>query len=275
MKKVILIGAISLMVCCAAFFTIKALSKDSAEDVPDRMLKAVREQGFPELQEVSMKDHTVCFTAKIEQEYPQWKKMLLLSAEKRQARAAALKELELFKDCTVIRQVIVSASGKILYDVSLADFAVISEGDPEAVRIRDGQKAYSSEETVRAVKEAFSAKGVPLETLDCTEYSLGGYLLKLTFRNDGRELTDTDRIDQAVNDGKAALIALNKAGHSIGAVEIEYRPAGGDEPLYVFSGDLIYGDFSWWQSPDLGHETWTGNTLKTPQAAEKRRRTVL
>ena len=259
----LLLGAV--LVIGAAFFTVRSMSGENVDRIADEMLKALHEQGFAQVQEVSIKDKEVCFTAKYDpDEVPNWKRTFLLSAERTEARNQAVRHAGAFREITSMRQVILDTAGKTVYDTSLADFWKIPEGNPDSVRIRENKSTYTKEETAAALREELTRNGIPLEVRVCGSYVLGGYLAELVFRNDGGQEPDLQAIHAAVENCLTAVDAVNRAGYSIGAYQIEYRPADGADPLYVLTADLIFRDFRRWQDPSLGNESRTGGGPKMP-----------
>ncbi|MBQ6292653.1 MAG: hypothetical protein IJK77_02095 [Lachnospiraceae bacterium] len=259
-KKIVFAILGIILFLCISFLTVKVLTERNITERSSRMKEELRSQGYLQLQNVSFQDGIVCYTATTDQEKILGiQDMLLIRAEREQARFEAMRSPRLFHRYSALRQVIVSPNGTVLYDQKLMNFETISKDNTESLYISENKPTHSKEETVAALKESFRQNGLSLEVLECSEYSLGGYQVTLSYKDEKGTTPDIDTINAAANQCLAVIDNLNKNGESIGAYQLQYEPEDESDVLFLLSADLIFRDFLWWQSPSLGGNTWTGS----------------
>ena len=259
-KKIVFAILGIILFLCISFLTVKVLTERNITERSSRMKEELRSQGYLQLQNVSFQDGIVCYTATTDQEKILGiQDMLLIRAEREQARFEAMRSPRLVHRYSALRQVIVSPNGTVLYDQKLMNFETISKDNTESLYISENKPTHSKEETVAALKESFRQNGLSLEVLECSEYSLGGYQETLSYKDEKVTTPDIDTINAAANQCLAVIDNLNKNGESIGAYQLQYEPEDESDVLFLLSADLIFRDFLWWQSPSLGGNTWTGS----------------
>ncbi|MDO3412733.1 hypothetical protein QWJ34_23400 [Saccharibacillus sp. CPCC 101409] len=154
----------------------------------------------------------------------------------------------------------------------------------ELVFIRSGEEFYSETQNDLTRKRAFFKPADPAADLEASRNRLNALLALqagisdassrvLDSRLGGREASIVCRAEPAaVNDLTAELARrigeLNDTDRAaIARFDLTVLPAGsgGSDPLLYLSADLVYADYYWWQSPELGGETWTGSGPRLPQ----------
>ena len=257
-KKIVFTVSGILLFLSISFLTVKAIDKSNITELSSRMKEELQSQGYIQLQNISFQEGIVCYTATTDQEKILGiQDLLLLGAEREQARFEAMRSPRLFHRFSTLRQVVVSPNGTVLYDQQLMNFATISEDDTESLYISEHKPTHSKEETAAVLKESFRQNGLSLEVTECSEYSLGGYQVTLSYKDEKGTMPDIDTINAAANQCLAVIDNLNKNGESIGAYRLQYGTEDGSDVLFLLSADLIFRDFLWWQSPTLGGNTWT------------------
>ena len=259
-KKIVFAVFGIILILCISFLIVKAIAEGNITKQSSRMKEELQSQGYLQLQNISFQDGIVCYTATTDQEKTLGiQDMLLLRAEREQARFEAMKSPRLFHRYSTLRQVIVSPNGTVLYDQKLMNFETISEDNTESLYISEHKPTHSKEETAAILKESFRQNGLSLEVTECSEYSLGGYQVTLAYKDEKGTMPDIDTINAAANQCLTVVDSLNKNGESIGAYRLQYKNEEESIVLFLLSADLIFRDFLWWQSPSLEGSTWTGS----------------
>ena len=259
-RKIVFAVSGILLLLCLSFFAVKAIADGNMTERSSRMKEELRSQGYLQLQDISFRDGIVCYTATTDQEKTLGvQDMLLLRAERDQARLEAMRSPRLFRRFSALSQVIVSPNGTVLYDQKLMSFATVSGDNSESLYLSEHKPAHSKEETAAVLQERLRQNGLPIVVTACSEYSLGGYQVTLSYDEKTGTMPDIDTINAAANQCLAVIDDLNKNGESIGAYRLQYAPEGESSVLFLLSADLIFRDFLWWQSPSLEEITWTGS----------------
>jgi hypothetical protein len=121
----------------------------------------------------------------------------------------------------------------------------------------DAVLASDTEEVLRGALEEL---GADIQLIDVSDSELGGKSVMIELRRK----FDVDEVNRAVEGFVTLIDSLNDNKE---VAISQYRLSVSDESedlLVQLSADLIKRSFSWWQSPRLGVETWTGNTPIIP-----------
>ncbi|MDR1589512.1 MAG: hypothetical protein LBS51_04900 [Oscillospiraceae bacterium] len=122
------------------------------------------------------------------------------------------------------------------------------------------ENAVFAADTEEVLRGALTVLGADIQLIDVTDSEFGGKFVSIELS----QFFDIDAANRTVRDFVALIDSLNEEKETVIS---QYRLSVSDESedlLVQLSADLIKRSFSWWQSPRLGAETWTGNTPIIP-----------
>jgi hypothetical protein len=152
---------------------------------------------------------------------------------------------------------IVSTAGNIIFEETLNHLLDIPE-----FGLKIDETAGIVTDTEKILRDELAALGFDVQLVDVANSEFGGKNVCIELW----QSFDIDEVNRTVQEFVTLIDVLNEEKD---VVVSQYRLSVSDEAddlLVQLSADLIQRSFSWWQSPRLGNETWTGNTPKTPPA---------
>lgn len=148
---------------------------------------------------------------------------------------------------------ITGANGKSMYDGVVNDIITIPQGSGKP------DEKLDLKQTENKLSSSLASEGVEVSKLKITNSELGGKLAVFTL-----QLDDISAANALVPNVQQIIDELNKKdGTGIYQYNMTIEDAS-KQTIILLTADLVYRDFYWWQSPDLGNETWTRNTPKGP-----------
>lgn len=264
-KKLMIISLTLLLVFGTGCLTVMAASVISEKMHANEIFTELKSNGCEQIEKVWFEEESVCYQAKCDGDSLGYKDILLIRSVRDQLRYMTSQNARALGDIRSVNQIIINPDGEIMYEVTVDDFYNIPEDFDESIRLREEKATISQKDTMTAVVQAINEKQLPLKVSDCRENILGGYFLKISFvMNESSKIT-IDEINETVQECLVTIDELNQQGHSVAAFNLDFVPSKNAEPIYFMSADLIYRDFLWWQSPQLGSATWTGSTPELPE----------
>ncbi|MDR2357283.1 MAG: hypothetical protein LBD92_04255 [Oscillospiraceae bacterium] len=156
-------------------------------------------------------------------------------------------------DTLIIR--IIDTLGDTIYDETLNHVL-----DTPEFGLKIDESAVPAADTEEVLRGALAELGAEIQLIEVSDSEFGGKSVMVELHRK----FDVDEVNRTVEVFVALIDALNDKKE---VVICQYRLSVSDESedlLVQLSADLIKRSFSWWQSPRLGVETWTGNTPIIP-----------
>ena len=152
--------------------------------------------------------------------------------------------------------VIESVDGRVIYDRTKKDIMDIPKV-PETSPIP--KNTLDTKQTKEKLYRVLSAKSLVVTKLNISSI-IDGKIASLIIQPSD---TDMAKANDLVPMIQEIIEGLNKTDETgIYQYNLTIQDKNG-QPLIVLAADLIYREFTWWQTPAFGNNSWTGSDPET------------
>lgn len=190
--------------------------------------------------------------------------ILAIRAVRNEARAYVEKDKSK-SNLKGIREVEVNQQGEVTSDIENGNLFVIPTNIVN-MGLFTSNTNINENDVKKMIDDAFKDENIDIVVYSISKSPIIGNCVELELKN---HKDDLDFINEQVAKSETLFEALNEKGAKIAEYTLTAKSEKNNETVFLLSADLIYRDFIWWNSIDLGIGSWISQPQMKPDSEQK------